>query len=192
MDPLLLIDKYYPEDNELKHILLKHSRSVADKALAMARKHPELNLDLQFIEEAAMLHDIGIFQTDAEGICCFGKYPYICHGYLGAELVRKEGFPKHALVCERHTGAGLSLQNIIQQDLPVPHREMTPVSLEEQIICFADKFFQSPNWIMKKELKKPEKVLHDMAKRVVNVLTIGANSFYSLKNKLKTVALVFI
>ena len=113
MDPLLLIDKYYPEDNELKHILLKHSRSVADKALAMARKHPELNLDLQFIEEAAMLHDIGIFQTDAEGICCFGKYPYICHGYLGAELVRKEGFPKHALVCERHTGAGLSLQNII-------------------------------------------------------------------------------
>lgn len=181
MDPLLLIDKYYPEDNELKHILLKHSRSVADKALAMARKHPELNLDLQFIEEAAMLHDIGIFQTDAEGICCFGKYPYICHGYLGAELVRKEGFPKHALVCERHTGAGLSLQNIIQQDLPVPHREMTPVSLEEQIICFADKFFQSPNWIMKKELKKPEKVLHDMAKRVVNVLTIGANSFYSLK-----------
>lgn len=192
MDPLLLIDKYYPEDNELKHILLKHSRSVANKALAMARKHPELNLDLQFIEEAAMLHDIGIFQTDAEGICCFGKYPYICHGYLGAELVRKEGFPKHALVCERHTGAGLSLQNIIQQDLPVPHREMTPVSLEEQIICFADKFFQSPNWIMKKELKKPEKVLHDMAKRVVNVLTIGANSFYSLKNKLKTVALVFI
>lgn len=192
MDPLLLIDKYYPEDNELKHILLKHSRSVADKALAMARKHPELNLDLQFIEEAAMLHDIGIFQTDAEGICCFGKYPYICHGYLGAELVRKEGFPKHALVCERHTGAGLSLQNILQQDLPVPHREMTPVSLEEQIICFADKFFQSPNWIMKKELKKPEKVLHDMAKRVVNVLTIGVNSFYSLKNKLKTVALVFI
>lgn len=192
MDPLLLIDKYYPEDNELKHILLKHSRSVADKALAMARKHPELNLDLQFIEEAAMLHDIGIFQTDAEGICCFGKYPYICHGYLGAELVRKEGFPKHALVCERHTGAGLSLQNIIQQDLPVPHREMTPVSLEEQIICFADKFFQSSNWIMKKELKKPEKVLHDMAKRVVNVLTIGVNSFYSLKNKLKTVALVFI
>ena len=45
---------------------------------------------------------------------------------------------------------------------------------------------------MKKELKKPEKVLHNMAKRVVNVLTIGANSFYSLKNKLKTVALVFI
>ena len=123
----------------------------------MARKHPELNLDLQFIEEAAMLHDIGIFQTDAAGICCFGKYPYICHGYLGAELVRKEGFPKHALVCERHTGAGLSLQNIIQQDLPVPHREMTPVSLEEQIICFADKFFSKSKLDHEKGIEKARK-----------------------------------
>ena len=110
MNPLALIDKYYPEENELKHILLTHSRSVADKALAMARNHPELNLDLAFVEEAAMLHDIGIFRTDADEIHCFGTYPYICHGYLGSELVAAEGFPKHALVCERHTGAGLSLQ----------------------------------------------------------------------------------
>ena len=33
MDALAIINKYYPEDNELKHILLAHSRSVADKAL---------------------------------------------------------------------------------------------------------------------------------------------------------------
>ena len=93
MDALAIINKYYPEDYELKHILLAHSRSVADKALWIAGKHPELNLDKQFLEEAAMLHDIGIFMTDAEGICCFGSYPYICHGYLGADLMRKEGFP---------------------------------------------------------------------------------------------------
>ena len=61
MDALAIINKYYPEDNELKHILLAHSRSVADKALWIAGKHPELNLDKQFLEEAAMLHDIGIF-----------------------------------------------------------------------------------------------------------------------------------
>ena len=147
MDALAIINKYYPEDNELKHILLAHSRSVADKALWIAGKHPELNLDKQFLEEAAMLHDIGIFMTDAEGICCFGSYPYICHGYLGADLMRKEGFPRHALVCERHTGAGMSLQSIIDQQLPVPHRNMVPVSLEEQVICFADKFFSYINSI---------------------------------------------
>lgn len=141
MNPVELIDKYYPQDNELKHILLAHSGAVARKALLMAEAHPEFVLDRQFVKEAAMLHDIGIFQTYAPGIHCAGSYPYICHGYLGADLLRKEGLYRHALVCERHTGAGLSLKEIIQQKLPVPHRDMLPVSLEEQLICFADKFF---------------------------------------------------
>ena len=35
MNPIELIDAYYPEDNERKHILLVHSRLVADKALCM-------------------------------------------------------------------------------------------------------------------------------------------------------------
>ncbi len=157
MNPFALINKFYPEDNELKHILLVHSRSVADKALALAQKHPELNLDLAFIGEAAVLHDIGIFQTDAPDIQCFGTYPYICHGYLGADLVRKEGFPRHALVCERHTGAGLSLQNILDRGLPLPHRDMLPVSMEEQIICFADKFFSKTKLDKEKSLDKARK-----------------------------------
>ena len=72
-----IIDKYYPEENELKHILLVHSRSVADKALMVAERHPELHLDCQFLEEAAMLHDIGIIRCDAPGIQCFGSEPYI-------------------------------------------------------------------------------------------------------------------
>ena len=141
MNPIELIDAYYPEDNERKHILLVHSRLVAEKALCIADGHPELNLDKDFLYEAGMLHDIGIFLTDAPGIFCFGNQPYICHGYLGADLMRREGYPRHALVCERHTGAGLSLNDIVAQNLPVPHRDMLPVSMEEQVICFADKFY---------------------------------------------------
>ena len=75
MSPQGLIDKYYPEANELRHILLTHSRSVADKALWIADRHPELSLDRDFLYEAAMLHDIGIFLTDADGIYCFGDKP---------------------------------------------------------------------------------------------------------------------
>lgn len=141
MNPLDLINIYYPEENELKNILLIHSRKVAEKALAIAKAHPEFRLDESFLYEASMLHDIGIFLTDAPRIYCFGTESYIRHGLLGAELVRKEGFPLHALVCERHTGAGISLANINQQKLPLPQRDMLPVSLEEQVICFADKFF---------------------------------------------------
>ena len=157
MNPLALIDKYYPKKNELRNILLNHSHSVADKALDLAARHPELHLDLTFLEEAAMLHDIGIYLTDADGIYCFGRYPYICHGYLGAELVRNEGFPRHALVCERHTGAGLSIEDILRQDLPVPHRDMLPVSIEEQLICFADKFFSKTKLNQEKSIEKARK-----------------------------------
>ena len=154
MNALAIINKYYSEENELKHILLTHSRSVADKALQIAVKHPELHLDTGFLEEAALLHDIGIFMTDASGIQCFGTHPYICHGYLGSELLMKEGYPRHALVCERHTGAGMSLQSIIEQDLPIPHRDMIPVSMEEQVICFADKFFSKTHLDREKSVEK--------------------------------------
>lgn len=157
MNPVELIDVYYPQDNELKNILLLHSESVAQKALQVADSHPELKLDTTFLYEAAMLHDIGIFLTDAASIYCLGRKPYICHGYLGAELVHRAGFTRHAWVCERHTGAGLSLQEIVAQRLPIPHREMLPISLEEQVICFADKFFSKTHLRREKSVEGARK-----------------------------------
>ena len=141
MDYQVIINKYYPEDNELRHILLVHSRAVADKALAIADRHPELSLDRQFIEEAAMLHDIGIVRCNAPGIQCFGTEPYICHGRIGADMLRAEGFPRHARVCERHTGAGITRSQIIVQKLPLPQQDFLPETMEEKVICYADKFF---------------------------------------------------
>lgn len=154
MDYQAIIDKYYIEGSRLKEILEVHSRSVANKALEIVDRHPELNADRQFVEEAAMLHDIGIFMCDAPDIYCFGASPYICHGTKGSELVASEGYPRHALVCERHTGAGLSLENIIKNNLPVPHRDLMPVSIEEQIVCFADKFFSKTNLDKEKTIDK--------------------------------------
>ena len=136
-----IIDKYYKEDDELKRMLVEHSRDVARKALAIAGAHPELNLDRQFVEEAAMLHDIGIAWTNAPGIHCHGDAHYICHGVIGARLLREEGYPRHALVCERHTGTGLTREQIERQNLPLPHEDFTPQTMEEKVICYADKFF---------------------------------------------------
>ena len=149
MDYQAIIDKYYPEDNEQKRILVKHSRMVADFSLELARRHPELGLDMAFIEEAAMLHDIGIFLTSAPDIGCTGDMPYICHGFLGAELLRKEGFPQHARVCERHTGTGLTKERIVESEWPLPQRDMSPETTAEQLICFADKFFSKVKYLHK-------------------------------------------
>lgn len=141
MNPLDIIKKYYIEGSDLYNILIDHSRDVTNKALKIAQNHPELNINTQFVAEAGMIHDIGIYKTDAPTIECYGQYPYIAHGYLGKEIVESEGYPIHALVCERHTGAGLCLEEIIQRELPIPHRDMRPISIEEQVICFADCFF---------------------------------------------------
>ena len=127
MDYLSIIDKYYPADDELRRILMIHSRQVADRCLAIVAKHKELPVDVQFMEEAAMLHDIGIYRCDAPSIHCHGTEPYLRHGPIGGEILRAEGLPRHARVAERHTGTGL------------PGYE--PETLEEQIICYADKFY---------------------------------------------------
>ena len=155
----LLIAKYYPEDNELRHILINHSQSVARKALQIVSSHPELHLDAQFVEEAAMLHDLGIFRTDAPGVQCFGSEPYICHGRLGAEILRKEGYERHARVCERHTGAGITCKEIIAQGLPLPHQDFLPETMEEKVICYADKFFSKTHLDREKSIEKAEKSL---------------------------------
>lgn len=145
LNPFAVIQKYYDPASELYRILAAHSVLVAAKALALARdfhaRHPESNLDLEFIEEAALLHDIGIFRCDAPAIFCFGKEPYIKHTILGREILEKEGLPRHALVCERHTGMGLTAEEVVQQNLPLPVRDYLPLSLEEKIICMADRFY---------------------------------------------------
>ena len=87
MDYQKIINKYYPQDDALRRLLLHHSRQVADRCLQIARKHPELDVDRQFLEEAAMLHDVGIYRLP---------------GY-------------------------------------------EPETLEEQIVCYADKFYSKSN-----------------------------------------------
>ena len=103
--------------------------------------HPDWNVDREFVAEAAMLHDIGIIHCNAPKIFCVGPHHYIEHGYLGAEMLRAEGLPKHALVAERHTGSGITMEQVIREDLPIPVQDYLPVSLEERIICYADKFY---------------------------------------------------
>lgn len=163
IDPLTIIRKYYPQESKAYHFLVHHSRMVTDKALKIAQKAEQLHPDVNFIQEASMLHDIGIFLTNEPGIGCHGDKAYICHGYLGREILEKEGLPQHALVCERHVGVGLAIRDIEEQNLPVPKRDMMPVSVEEQIICFADKFFSKDSEFLLTE-KPEERVKKGIAK----------------------------
>jgi len=171
MDPIAILSKFYKPKSRGYEILYGHSRAVADKALKIGLKHRELNPDLVFIEEAAMLHDIGIFKTNAPDLYCFGDFPYLAHGYLGCELLTKLGFPEHGLVCERHTGVGISREEIIAKNLPLPNKDLIPETVEEQIIAFADKFYSKSKDIYK------EKSLREVRKSVSEFGTANSKRF---------------
>lgn len=138
---LQLIDKYFPAGHPARNYYLIHVEVVARAARLILTHNAHLDLDPDKIEAMALLHDIGIVKVHAPEIGCYGKFPYICHGFLGREILEKEGLEEIAPICERHTGVGITIQDIESQKLPLPKRDMVPLTAEERLICFADKFF---------------------------------------------------
>lgn len=153
-DYMALIDRHYLPGSDVREILLTHSRNVADKALEIAHRKG-LDLSDEEIEAACMIHDVGIFLTDAPGIDCHGEEHYLRHGLLGARLLREDGAPEWlARVAERHTGSGITIEEIRQLDLPLPVADYTPETLLERLVCYADKFFSKTGLNREKSLDK--------------------------------------
>ncbi len=159
-----IIHRYIAPDSATYPLYLIHCQLVANKALTIAR-HLQLSADSQqFIEEAAMLHDIGIIRTDTPSLHCTGTRPYVCHVLEGREILEAEGLPRHAAVAESHIGVGLTQQEIVEQALPFPPRTIFPATVEEQIISFADLFFsKDPDKLWQE--KTLQKVRKSVAKR---------------------------
>ena len=149
IDPDIIITHFYPKDTPLRRLLLRHSMQVRDKALAILTNPscPPIKLNTELVSAGAMLHDIGILQCHAPSIHCVGTHPYIAHGVIGAEMLRNYGkthgleLEPFARICERHTGAGITAQEVREQGLPIPERDYLPETPEEKLVCLADKFF---------------------------------------------------
>lgn len=155
------IDRHYGsadtvtgEAAALRQLLLMHSRSVARLALQLAHRN-RLPLDDDDIVAAAMLHDIGIVATDAAGIHCHGSEHYLRHGVLGAAMLRADGVDEvFARIAERHTGAGITADDIAAANLPMPAGDYTPQTLLEQLICYADKFYSKSGSMERKPMER--------------------------------------
>lgn len=147
-----LYNKYYSDNPELRRIVTIHSELVAKKALEILRSK---NLPLNPIEVycAAMLHDIGVVKCNAPSIYAFGESKYLQHGIEGKKILEKAGLMQYANVCTTHTGAGITAEEIKQNNLPLPIKDFIPKTLLEKLICYADKFFsKSHNLCKEKEI----------------------------------------
>ena len=172
-----LLAKYL--DGKPLEIVLEHSRLVADLALEVADRLTLPEETRLFIEEAALLHDIGVCRVHAPNLGLHGPHPYIMHGVLGRSILDEEGLPLHALVCERHIGVGLTLKDIVRQNLPLPQRDMCPQSLVEQVICFADLFYSKKPGRLdeRKTVEKVRKKLLPFGEEKVKIFDIWLARF---------------
>jgi len=165
LNPIEILSRHHDPKGQTFELLVVHSTLVARKALEVAGawsdRHPGETLDLDFLREASLLHDIGIGLCDAPELYCSGKEPYLLHGALGREILEDEGLPLHALVCERHTGAGITAIEVREGDLPLPGRDYLPLSVEEKIICVADKFYSKNPAKLWRE-KEPQAIARSM------------------------------
>ena len=159
--PFDIIAAFYPDDTPLRRLFLKHSRQVRDKALEILSdpRCPVREMeDPEILSAGAMLHDIGIVRCHAPGILCEGPEPYLAHGILGAQMLREYGksngkdLELFARICERHTGSGLTAEEIRTQKLPIPARDWLPETPLEKLICLADKFFSKSGDMREKTL----------------------------------------
>ncbi|MDJ0804432.1 MAG: HD domain-containing protein [Desulfobacterales bacterium] len=141
-------------------IIRRHGEQVAARALNIAAGLKPASIDESFLYAAAMLHDIGIVKTATPQLDCHGDQPYIRHGIIGRQILEAHGLPRHALVCERHVGVGITTADIRHSKLPLPLRDMRPVTIEEELICYADKFFSKTNGQVEKPKSAPEVAHH--------------------------------
>jgi uncharacterized protein len=109
---------------------------IAEQLLARS----DLDLDADLVRAGSLLHDIGVYRLyDAAGQELVA--PYLRHGLLGHELLAEEGLPE--AICRfasRHTGMGLSREDVRRQGLPLPAGDYLAESGEEQLVMYADKF----------------------------------------------------
>ena len=157
---LEILHHFYPEKTPLFELLMRHSTQVAGKAEAILRSCRGLPLDPVTVSVGCLLHDIGIRECHAPDILCTGNEPYIAHGIIGGKMLRLYGaqhgldLEKYARICERHTGTGLTAEDIRRQGLPLPDRDFLPETLEEKLICLADKFYSKSGEMKEKSIER--------------------------------------
>ena len=108
--------------------IIQHSIRVCEIASLIAKNiiNNGNEIDLAMVKAGALLHDIGR-----------AKIHDITHGYEGGNILRELGYPKLALIAERHVIGGISKR--LSRHYKLPNRNYIPRSLEEIVVCYADK-----------------------------------------------------
>ncbi len=117
------IKKIY-EDIGCNKNVFKHCLKVAEVAVEIAKR---VGADVKKVLIGALLHDIGRCIDNS-----------IKHGIIGAEIVKNLGFDESIQrIVKTHIGAGIDREEA--KMLGLPEDDYIPKTIEEKIVCYADK-----------------------------------------------------
>jgi len=109
--------------------VIEHCKLVSAFAVKIAKacRKKQPNVDVELVEISALLHDIGHSKTHS-----------VDHAFEGGKIARELNLPDSiALIIERHAGGGIPKDEA--KKLGWPARDYLPQTLEEKIVCYADK-----------------------------------------------------
>jgi uncharacterized protein len=112
--------------------VIRHAEKVSELAreIAEACKKNGSNVDLELVEVGGLLHDIGRGRTHS-----------VHHSVVGAEVARSLGLPEPVVsIIKRHVGGGITAREA--KKLGWPKDVYVPQTLEEKIVCYADKLIE--------------------------------------------------
>lgn len=129
--------------DELLDIVWTHSLIVRDIAMQLGNKLIEKNIkiDLKLVEIGILIHDIGCYDCDCYKFIKKKVKPYVQHGIIGTKILKNEGFNEEIYrIASLHLGVGITKENIIQNNLSLEIKDFLPITLEEELVAYADNF----------------------------------------------------
>lgn len=132
--------RYAPNQDAFEAVYI-HCQIVWDIARQlMIDSSSRFSVDEELVKVGALLHDIGVYRLyNSQGKV--DQANYIRHGILGEDVLKEAGFDE--VMCRfasRHTGVGLSKNDIVLQKLPLPPQDFLAETDEELLVMYADKF----------------------------------------------------
>ncbi|KFF31373.1 HD superfamily hydrolase [Bifidobacterium bombi DSM 19703] len=107
---------------------------------------PSGPLDENLAVTGALLHDIGtylVLRNDGGdgGPVTFDGPNYILHGLRGYRWLLSHGVDESiAQFARNHTGVGLTREQVVAQNLPLPPDDYSPANREQEVVMVADKY----------------------------------------------------
>lgn len=147
-DKLYKIHKKYTEGKypeKWLELTWTHSNIILEVAMQLAdnlEKNTDLKVDKDLLTQGTLLHDIGVYKCyDDEFNPNKELKPYIHHGFIGAEIIKNEGFSQSVWrFAITHTATGFTKEDIERERLPYEKLDYIPISIEEELLCYSDKF----------------------------------------------------